>query len=487
MSSVSIQDLLLSKFPDFNNDWADEQKLAWFKGFNRLLRILFHDDSASDDQPPEIKDDSTFLLIWDKNFDEEPLIEIELKSPGPHSSIVFRDGANKDFHLAARDCAGKILNFAAGAELNPVLLKVEEPKQQALNQLTEHPIPDPPNTASTQHLGSEHSRTDGELRQRVPEAAGPANAEAVAKNVRLNPAGNASAGDQECGSRDDQPEIKLLDRQSVDQRPATPAFSSEFKERTLALIKEKATWPEVLEALKKEFPDRQPPSRYTFYEWSLAWANLGFLKREERIKGMPPKEEDGKDKGQPSALDEAKPHEARRVIIKDVEPNTIPRDWSLVSDKDVKVMIDNCSRPGLPTIALGTCIEWQHKWIMTKTKESELRLRSCRACRNHIKDLSDVEHLLVVFFLNKEVKESSFSSETTPPVPAYRVPSLTCKRPDVPPDTLISISSCRDYQQRLRNSVNKESWQRIAHCRECPGWVKSLSDLAWDPHDRKVS
>ena len=48
-------------------------------------------------------------------------------------------------------------------------------------------------TATTRLACSEHSRTDGELRSPVPEGATPANMEAVAKNVFLNPAGSADS------------------------------------------------------------------------------------------------------------------------------------------------------------------------------------------------------------------------------------------------------------------------------------------------------
>ena len=80
---------------------------------------------------------------------------------------------------------------------------------------------------------------------------------------------------------------------------------------------------------------------------------------------------------------------------------------------------------------------------------------------------------------------SSVAAVQKDAVPAERVPALICRRQDLPSGTSISVSSCRDYQMRWRWSFTKESWPRIVHCRECPGWEKRLSNLLWDPSGQR--
>lgn len=56
MSVLSWEQVLLCKYPPFNNDWSDADKLAWFDGFKKLCEITPYPDPPANPPPGQYED-----------------------------------------------------------------------------------------------------------------------------------------------------------------------------------------------------------------------------------------------------------------------------------------------------------------------------------------------------------------------------------------------------------------------------------------------
>ncbi len=124
------------------------------------------------------------------------------------------------------------------------------------------------------------------------------------------------------------------------------------------------------------------------------------------------------------------------------------RDWfKLASTSDLHDLTP-CDRPGVGSIGIETCLQWQYLWRVTRHGELPIKTNECATCSNWIQEDSQVKQLIGIW--NTELKLDT-EDEAEPPKRGYRpirqriaTPvSFGKNRPEGPHGMLLSIGNSK--------------------------------------------